>query len=307
MNMTYSTAHQSPCYNVHMLKKCSPEEFEQYADFAYELAMTPEKCGYHVYYDGVKTKRDFLERGRKALSSEHEEALLFLQNDTVSGMIIYFWEPDELYLQTIVFAIDAGTAEALREFVAYLDFHFAGYQIILGFPGENRTANRYLGSHGFTCIENDYNTIGHIQNLQQEPVNPHIIRITGDNFDLFRTLHSQIQGELYWTADRILEHLDTWTILAFCEESAPAGAIYYRRARNTLYEIFGIDFPNGIQNDAVFGLLLQAAVSDIRNQGGEHIFFMCDEPSLAVTTAAGFTTVGQYVCWSRTSPVHRFV
>ena len=38
-----------------MLRLCSKEEFDQYVDFAYDLALDVTKSGYPTYCDGVKT------------------------------------------------------------------------------------------------------------------------------------------------------------------------------------------------------------------------------------------------------------
>ena len=43
-----------------MLRFCSKEDFLQYADFAYALALDVTKSGYPTYCDGVKTKTMFL-------------------------------------------------------------------------------------------------------------------------------------------------------------------------------------------------------------------------------------------------------
>ena len=53
-----------------MLRSCSKEDFDLYADFAYELALDLTKSGYPTYCDGVKTKERFIERSLKAFDRE---------------------------------------------------------------------------------------------------------------------------------------------------------------------------------------------------------------------------------------------
>lgn len=60
-----------------MLKPCAKNEFDQYVDFAYELATDAEKSAYPTYCDGIKTKEMFIERLLKAYERETEEILLF--------------------------------------------------------------------------------------------------------------------------------------------------------------------------------------------------------------------------------------
>ena len=42
-----------------MLRKCTEQEYKEYADFAYGLALDQSKSGYPTYCDGIKTKEMF--------------------------------------------------------------------------------------------------------------------------------------------------------------------------------------------------------------------------------------------------------
>ena len=42
-----------------MLRLLQEAEFDRCMDFAYELALDPARSGYHVYYDGMKTREAF--------------------------------------------------------------------------------------------------------------------------------------------------------------------------------------------------------------------------------------------------------
>ncbi len=45
-----------------MLRLCEKDEFDQYIDLAYELALDLTRSGYPTYCDGIKTKKMFVER-----------------------------------------------------------------------------------------------------------------------------------------------------------------------------------------------------------------------------------------------------
>ena len=70
-----------------MLRLCSKEEFDQYVDFAYDLALDVTKSGYPTYCDGAKTKEMFIERSLKAFDRETEQMLLFELEGEVQGTV----------------------------------------------------------------------------------------------------------------------------------------------------------------------------------------------------------------------------
>ena len=72
-----------------MLRLIKEAEFDLYIDFAYELALDPARSGYPVYYDGMKTREDFVSRTRKALERPGEDVLLFFEGGEVEGLIAF--------------------------------------------------------------------------------------------------------------------------------------------------------------------------------------------------------------------------
>ena len=60
-----------------MLRLLQEAEFDRYIGFAYELALDPARSGYPVYFDGMKTREDFVSRTRKSLERPGEDVLLF--------------------------------------------------------------------------------------------------------------------------------------------------------------------------------------------------------------------------------------
>ena len=112
-----------------MLRLCSKEEFDQYVDFAYDLALDVTKSGYPTYCDGVKTKEMFIERSLKAFDRETEQMLLFELEGEVQGLIHYYWIPDDLYLDTCLFLVNKETEQALSEFLTFARERFPGYDL----------------------------------------------------------------------------------------------------------------------------------------------------------------------------------
>ena len=279
-----------------MLRVCTKNEFDQYIDFAYGLAMDPEKSGYPTYCDGIKTKDMFVERSLKAFERETEQMLLFEYEGEVQGLIHFYWIPEDRYLQTNCFNINKAPEQALSEFVTYVGERFHGYDLFMGFPAANRTAVQFFSAHGFECIEDDYNNTAFLDRLGEMPVSSSLIRITGENYDMFRRLHSQIEGDMYWDSDRIFEDLDNWIIFVKKQDGKARGAVYLIDIDETWSEIFGIDMDQDVFDPGVFAELLNAALMDAKHRSIRTMTFFCEKEYEEITVKAGFTCIGQYFC-----------
>ena len=280
-----------------MLLECSRNDFEKYTDFAFELALDPSKSGYPTYRDGIKTKAMFVERLLKAFDREEEQMLLFVHNGAVQGLIHYFRIPDDRYLQTNAFCINEATEQALSEFLSFVGERFQGYDVFLGFPAENQKAVDYLAGRGFECIEDDYNNTAFLDKCNNASESRDIIQINKENYDYFRILHNQIEGDMYWNSDRIYEDLDKWIILVKYADRKPQGAVYYTKANDGWYEIFGIDTDCDKYDPELYQELLHAAIADTRRRGGRVMTFFCDKEYEETALECGFVCVGNYLCY----------
>ena len=278
-----------------MLKRLEEQNFERYAEFAYELALDMTKSGYPTYADGVKTKEDFMERSRKAFSRENEEILLFERDGKATGWIHYYHLPEDHYLDTCSFCIAEGMGEAIEEFMAFAREKFPGCELYLGFPEANRDAVTALIAGGFACIEESYNDILDFASYKLRPESENVAPITKENYGPFGELHAQ-HKDMYWNSERILNAIDEWNIFALLRNGKATGAVYLRKDESTP-EIFGIDFEDGVYDSAVYRSLLTAMLNDCKRQGAQHLFFFNDEDSQSDALVCGFRCVGKYVCY----------
>lgn len=280
-----------------MLRYCSKEEFNNYIDFAFELAMDLSKSGYPTYCDGIKTREKFVERSLKAFERDTEQMLLYVYEGEVQGMIHYFWSPEDYYLQTICFNISKAMEQAITEFLAYVSERFKGYDVLLRFPAENNSAVNYLAEQGFECIENDYNNTAFLDKFDEIWKNSDLIRIEKGNYELFESLHRQIEG--YWNSERMLEDLDNWIILVKVMDGEPQGAVYYRALAllDGWFEIYGIDMNQEDYNPELFKELLNAASIDAKHRNGRFMTFFCDEEYEKAALECGFICVGNNLCF----------
>ena len=284
-----------------MLKPLDRPLFERYADFAYSLALDPLKSGYPVYYDGIKTRKEFIDRAEKSFSRDNEEILLFERNGSVAGWIHYYNLPEDNYLDTCAFCIAEGMGDAVREFVSFAQTRFPGTELFLGFPKENKEAAEALKLLGFEIIEESHNDVLSFDDYSPLPEPGGILPVTRENYSLFSRLHAQVDGDMYWNSERIYAHFDNWRVFASVRpDEGVSGAIYYQKWEgDPLLEIFGVDFPGNVYDGAVFRDLLAAVLNKEKREDARHMVFFSEEESQQDALDCGFRCVGDYICYKK--------
>jgi len=282
-----------------MLKACTEQDYKKYRDFVHELALDQSKSGYPTYSDGIKTKEMFFERAEKAFSRETEQILLFEYHGIVEGWIHYYWIPEDNYLSTVSLNINSATEEAMGEFLSFAEENFKGYNLFLGYSKSNKKAVEFLSTHGFECIEEDYNNTAFLEKYESAPENGGMVSVTKENYELFRKLHTQAEGDMYWNSDRIYADIENWVIFVKVKNNEPIGCVYYMDADDGWFEIFGIDLKDGIFNPALFRELLVKALNEAKMRGGKYMTFFCDEEGQEIASKIGFECVGEYVCFRK--------
>lgn len=275
-----------------MLRKITENTWGEYVDYAYELALCPEKTSYPVYYDGIKTQEDYVRRVEKAFSREGEEILLYLEGEEPCGWIHYYYLKEDNYLSTVSMSFSSHMKEGIEEFLAYADNRYPGCEIWLGFPEENRQALSCLSEKGFELLEESYNDVISLESYRAGENAPGIIQVTEENFPLFAELHSQFDSDMYWNSERLRQNLNQWMIFLYEKENVLQGAIYC--AEGELAEIFGVDFVDGIYRPEVFCALTKAVLNACKIRQVKHLVFFNDKESQPDALACGFGCVGKY-------------
>lgn len=282
-----------------MLRICTKQEYKKYADFAYELALDQSRSGYPAYSDGIKTKKMFMERSEKAFSRDTEEIVLFEYKGVVEGWIHYYWLPDEHYLSTVSFNIDIHTEQALREFLELAQKKFKGYDLFLGYSKDNKKAVDFLSANGFECIEEDFNNTAFLNKYEPIKASDDVVRISKDNFEYFRTLHSKSDEDMYWNSNRIFADIDSWIIFVRIDNGEALGNVYYMKNDDGWFEIFGIDMKDNIFDSDVFRELLVKALNTAKELNGRYMTFFCGKEEQEAAEKLGFECVGEYVCFKK--------
>lgn len=278
-----------------MLVKATLEDVKKYGDFAYSLALDPERSAYPTYCDGIKTKSDFLAAAESAVKDEASELLLFYLDGSVEGWISFFWIEEDRYFQLSGFNIARGTDVALTELMNLVATEFSGYTAYFGFPADNRSATDFLARHGFECIGSDLNHSFFFDDFTPKECSPCALEIGRHNFDLFRAVYRP-DPETYWNADRIFEAVDNWTIFVYMQENEPLATVF-STGKGECREVFGAEFRGGVFNGEMFCELLMRTLSECKNTGAKHLTYLCGKTESKTLTALGFRLVGEYVLY----------
>lgn len=280
-----------------MLRLMKESEFDRYIGFAYELALDPARSGYPVYYDGMKTREDFVSRTRKALERPGEDILLFEEDGEVEGLIVFEHPEEERYLHAFTFSIRRDTGTALAEFVDYCRERWPGFILDLGFPAENADALAWLREAGVPCIERSWNFLLNLDGYDPRPEPDRVKRVGEENFEDFAAIHTRIQGDMYWNCERVRSTLDDWAIFV-TGEGETAGEVLMTMDDEPHQEIFALEFADGAHHRGSFQALLTAALNCLKERGTRWLTFFVDEgcPEGETLKALGFRLVGTFIC-----------
>lgn len=268
-----------------MLRNLQPTEFDQYVDFAYDLALDLSQASFPIYNDGVKTKEYFIERSKKGMERDNEEILLYEEDGVVKGWIHYNFIEEDAYIGANNILVQDDYVKALDELLTYWEEKYPGYEWNLYFPEENEETITFLEESGCEDLEQSIVDILLFENYQRQPGSENVISITKDNFEMFRKLHASVEDEMFWTSDKILEDLDHWEIFAYQEDGECIAALYHNGKGDKDLEIFGID---GEVDDEILEALLTACLNKGKVNGARSMYFFNDEQTHEIARKLGF-------------------
>ena len=277
-----------------MLTRLTEAEFDQYAPWAYSLAMGKEHCSYPTWQDGIKTREDFMARARRSFTDE--EVLLFRCDGEVRGWIQWFAIPAENYAMTVSFLVEDHVEEATREFIAHVAQMHPGVTLDIGLDGANMLAVAALENCGFTMLESAVNHTIFFDKYQPAPVTEDVALMTEADEADFRRLHNW--PDMYWNADRILANLSAWKVYLHRENGEAVAALVCRVEEWP--EIFSVDFADGDFQPGSYRAMMAACLNDLSTAGCRYMtYFEEDECALPMMAELGFARVGRYLAYRK--------
>ena len=259
-----------------MLRIPTANEFEEYSERAYVLALDPSRSSFPSYADGIKTKEDFLAIAKRGFESENEEIYIFEHGGEMRGWIHFYVLTEDKYIGIEAFETDGFEKEQFAEFVALLKEKYAGYEVTAGFPSQNERAVSAAIENGFEIIEESAVNILFFSDYEPQSESGRVEPLTKKNLAVFAKLHDKV--DMYWNTKRLTEAYfdgDKWRIY-LTEKNGKAAAIYFVFAGN-IAEIFGLDFSDGFDGTAAEELLTAALNEAKKNVRAKAMYWFTED------------------------------
>jgi len=259
-----------------MLRIPTANEFEEYSERAYVLALDPSRSSFPSYSDGIKTKEDFLAIAKRGFESENEEIYIFEHGGEMRGWIHFYVLTEDKYIGIEAFETDGFEKEQFAEFAALLKEKYAGYEVTAGFPSQNERAVSAAIENGFEIIEESAVNILFFSDYEPQSESGRVEPLTKNNLAVFAKLHDKV--EMYWNTKRLTEAYfdgDKWRIY-LTEKNGKAAAIYFVFAGN-IAEIFGLDFSDGFDGTAAEELLTAALNEAKKNVSAKAMYWFTED------------------------------
>ena len=273
-----------------MLRKITEHEFEQYIEFAYELAMDLSKASFPIYNDGIKTKELFWEKSRKGLDSEEEEILLYLRDGVVEGWIHFYVIKEDQYIGPQNILVNHGYQEALKELLTYWNENYSGYEWNIYLPNQNKEALSFMKQNGYEILEENVVDVMLFDQYTIREEFESVVKVTKENFEWFRQLHVPVEDDMYWTSSRIYETLGEWSIYAYVKDSICLATIYNHVSPKRHDEIVGVDWKNDWIESEILEALLVTCLNASKRSGAYSMYYFNDLESHKVAKTLGFNT-----------------
>lgn len=259
-----------------MLRIPTANEFEEYSERAYVLALDPSRSSFPSYADGIKTKEDFLAIAKRGFESENEEIYIFEHGGEMRGWIHFYVMKEDKYISLEAFETDGFEKEQFADFVALLKEKYTGYEVTAGFPSQNERAVSAAIENGFEIIEESAVNILFFSDYEPQSESGRVEPLTKKNLAVFAKLHDKV--EMYWNTKRLTEAYfggDKWRIY-MTEKDGKAAAIYFVYAEN-IAEIFGLDFSDGFDGTAAEELLTAALNEAKKNVSAKAMYWFTED------------------------------
>ena len=259
-----------------MLRIPTANEFEEYSERAYMLALDPSRSSFPSYADGIKTKEDFLAIAKRGFESENEEIYIFEHGGEMRGWIHFYVLTEDKYIGIEAFETDGFEKEQFADFVALLKEKYAGYEVTAGFPSQNERAVSAAIENGFEIIEESAVNILFFSDYKPQSESERVEPLTKKNLAVFAKLHDK--AEMYWNTKRLTEAYfdgDKWRIY-LTEKNGKAAAIYFVFFFY-FAEIFGLDFSDGFDGTAAEELLTAALNEAKKNVSAKAMYWFTED------------------------------
>lgn len=275
------------------IKEMNKNEFLDNSKMLYQLAINLKTSSYPTYANLLTSLDKYVEEILNKIDNKNYNTLKILLNDKIVGMIQYYYELDEKYLQLTSFSLKNNIDIILKEFINYLNDNYKDYEYHLGFS-DNHIAVDLLNELNFTLIEKSYNNIYLFSGRFANKCN-NVIEINKNNFNLFANFIDKTDLG-YWNVERLYKSLSFFKIYLYQDCEVIKGAITLR-INGSKAEVFCVKYKDEFEKE-VFTNLIHKCLNYCLENNIEVLFYFSEEEIVKHLVTLGFKHVSRYVLFS---------
>lgn len=138
------------------------QKSDEVIEFVWKLSQNKLYASYPRQNAISKLKEEI----EKAIKSDNFNIIAFYHKDELCGVCSYFWIDDEKYAQITIFLIGEGYDQVADKFINYMGKELPGYELFIGLPSTNKSANEYFREKNielFRSFRNLWNSVERIR------------------------------------------------------------------------------------------------------------------------------------------------
>lgn len=211
-------------------------EYREVLDFTWLLSQDDNYSSYHK----VKTKEELISKLERAINHQDEKVIACYREDQLKGVVIYFSQSKDNYMQTIQFAVKEEYESVVHELLEYIQRGQEGYEFLIPLPKTNEKLGQTLRDFEFELLEPEVVTHFTSYDNVVPKQSPRIERITQDNFEKYRSTHDYFtEGtDVFYKSDQLLYSLNRFILYVLYEGEKIVGSLF--TTHDDIVEIFGL-------------------------------------------------------------------
>lgn len=279
------------------LKKFDKKDYMDASCFVWNgIKLNKEKRSYPLAPNEKFLEEEFY---KCAVTDKSAELIGFYKDGILTGVMSFFYQKREKYLQTTCLFSLTDDEEVIRALVTYLLDNYPGYQINVGVEASYTKAKIVLEHLFFNLDEDSYT-------YRQTTSNPavkeykkacEVVPVTLKNLEEYLVYHKEhFDEEYYWTSERIRDNFDIFKIYALYIEEKIKGCVFIQKYEGTpQYEVFGLESPDTENGQKI----LETAYVDLMESDNDFrslLFFVDveEEMSRDLCHSLSFTEISHY-------------
>lgn len=265
-------------------------------EFAWSIQSNIKTASYPMY----KSKDEIKLTVEKAIGHLDDMVLMFIENNTITGILILIVEKKDLCLQACGVYVDENHSYAYNEFIVWLKNNFHGYKMIFGFPYDNKSAQSAVTECHAECIELCVTMLLKSDDFIYSESKYIPLVVTEENFEDFASFHDRMNPEMQWTSENIKAKLDIWKIYIIKISDKTIGSILTGIWYKPQFEIYSLSvesYNDCTDTDEIMYSLLTHSMKEVFALEKSQVLYMIDEKSsdeIANAEKVGFRKTGDY-------------